>query len=108
MEQRDLLKTEKRIQVERSFKEGRIEKAERLFREFDTIGDRENAEKQMLILCNQPNEYGKIENEVNYWQQYARFALKYGIHSTGEYYLKKRYQVSITEESSSRSGSPLP
>lgn len=79
VEQRELLKSEKRIQIERSFKEERIAKAERLFREFDTIGDKENAEKQMLILCNQPNESGVIENEVGYWQQYARFALKYGM-----------------------------
>jgi hypothetical protein len=44
---------EKRRTQERSFKdESRRKKAERLFREFDTIRDHKEAEKQMIILCN--------------------------------------------------------
>ncbi len=88
------MKEEKLRQAERCFKEEKRAKAERLFREFDTIGDSANAEKQMLILCNQKNEAGKIENETEYWTKYARFALKYKMPSTAEYYLRKRQELS--------------
>jgi|LauGreDrversion4_2_1035121.scaffolds.fasta_scaffold199530_2 hypothetical protein len=46
----------------------------------------------MLILCNQKNSNGIIEDETGYWEKYSRFALKYGMHCTAEYYLKKLYE----------------
>jgi hypothetical protein len=50
---RDQVQEEKRRIQERSFKdESRRKKAERLFREFDTIRDHKEAEKQMIVLCN--------------------------------------------------------
>ena len=96
VEYRDLLKNEKRIMQERCFKEEDLAKVERLFREFDTIGDKENAEKQMLILCNYPDNTGAQEAE--YWGQYARFSLKYNMHCTAEHYLKQRYARSAKQE----------
>ena len=49
-------------------------KAERLLREFDTISDKEEAEKQLLILCTAPENKELL---TEYWEQYAKFALKY-------------------------------
>lgn len=53
----------------------------------------------MLILCTMKNEKGIVENERGYWLQYARFALKYSMNTTAEYYLKKRYEAAVQEES---------
>jgi hypothetical protein len=60
---------ERRLLKQRAFEErDTLSKAERLFREFDTIGDQDNAEKQMLILCNTKNpSTGRVENEQEYW-----------------------------------------
>lgn len=73
--------------------EGLRQKAERLFREFDTIRDVENAERQMLILCTQETE-DSVGDEISitdYWEQYSRFALQYPrLHKTAEYYLRLR------------------
>ena len=98
MEQRDIFKSEKKRQLEYYFKEDARHKAERLYREFDTIRDVENAEKQMLILSTMKNAEGQVENERGYWLQYARFALRYGQHATAEYYIKKRYDAALQDE----------
>jgi hypothetical protein len=50
---REQVQEEKRRVQERSFKDESIsKKAERLFREYDTIRDHKEAEKQMVVLCN--------------------------------------------------------
>jgi hypothetical protein len=50
---REQVQEERRRVQERSFKDESIsKKAERLFREYDTIGDHKEAEKQMVVLCN--------------------------------------------------------
>lgn len=53
---REQVQEEKRRVQERSFKdENPYKKAERLFREFDTIRDHREAEKQMYFLCDIEN-----------------------------------------------------
>lgn len=54
----------------------------------------------MLILCNQKNEAGQVINETEYWTQYARFALKYNMANTAEFYLRKRQVLSASQEAS--------
>jgi hypothetical protein len=53
---REQVQEEKRRVQERSFKdENPYKKAERLFREFDTVRDHREAEKQMYFLCDIEN-----------------------------------------------------
>ena len=50
---REQVQEEKRRVAERCFRdETRRKRAERLFREFDTVRDHAEAEKQMVVLCN--------------------------------------------------------
>lgn len=104
---RDQVQEEKRRIQERSFKdESRRKKAERLFREFDTIRDHKEAEKQMIVLCNsemdpelspQQAQQWK-EQQLEYFEQYARFSLKYHKFETAEYYLQKRLEYTVSQE----------
>ena len=70
--QHDYLKEERAKTVAKSHQEEPRQKAERLFRECDLIGDQEGAMRQMLIM----REENPKDSEV--CLQMARFALKYG------------------------------
>ncbi len=104
---REQVQEEKRRVAERCFRdETRRKRAERLFREFDTIGDHTEAEKQMVVLCNAhmdaetSHEHNKLwqAQVLDYQQQYARFSLKYSKHATAEYYLRQRLENTISQE----------
>ncbi len=99
---REVAAEQKRLRVERCWAdEGPRQKAERLFREFDTIRDVKNAERQMLILCTQQTEdsVGDEMSLADYWEKYSRFALQHPhLHSTAEYYLRMRLDQTIQAE----------
>lgn len=104
---RDQVQEEKRKIQERAFKdESRRKKAERLFREFDTIRDHKEAEKQMIILCNSQMDPESTPEQAKQWQaqqleyyeQYARFSLKYHKFDTAEYYLRKKRDYTVSQE----------
>lgn len=66
---RDQVQEEKRRVLERTFKdESRRRKAERLFREFDTVRDHKEAEKQMIILCNSQMDPEATPEQAKQWQ----------------------------------------
>jgi hypothetical protein len=83
---RDISSEDKRKQKDRSFVDPSSRaKAERLFREFDTIRDKAEAEKQLMILCTSPENQ---DLQTDFWGSYSRFALSYDSPSTAEYYLR--------------------
>lgn len=65
--QRDLKENLKK----KNYRETEVEKYKRLYMEFDSIGDYENAEKNIQ------NYVFKCDNEEA-WVEYSKLALKYG------------------------------
>ena len=94
---REVASEDKRRQRDRCFVDPSARtKAERLLREFDTIGDKDEAEKQLLILCTAPQNK---DLQTEYWEQYSRFAMKYKNPSSAEYYLRQKLNSTLAQES---------
>ena len=93
---REVASEDKRRQREKCFvDQSDRAKAERLLREFDTIGDKDEAEKQLLMLCTAPQNK---DSQAEYWEQYSRFALKYKKANTAEYYLRQKLNSTLAQE----------
>lgn len=63
--------------AKKNFTETQLDKYMRLYQEFDTIGDKGNAERYL-------QNYVQINNKIEDYLLYSKFAFKYGMYLKGE------------------------
>ena len=79
---KDYQKEQRQWLKKKNFNENEQEKYFRLYKEFDNIGDKDNAETQLLNLLH-------LTNNTDNWLEYFKFSIKYGMYLKAEECLMK-------------------